>query len=74
MSPSVSVPVAVAVSTTLPASTSACVTVYVLSAVQVSDEPGARPGAAGVGHVTLPRAGSSTATEARSTLPTLVTV
>ena len=66
-------PVAVAVSTTWPASTSASLTVYVWSAVHVSESPGASPGATGVGQVTEPRAGSSTATVVRSTLPMFVT-
>ena len=73
VSPWLSVPVAVAVSVTEPRSTSAWVTMYTLSAVHVSEAPGARPGAAGVGHVTAPMLGSVTASDARSTLPVLVT-
>ena len=66
-------PVAVAVSTTWPASTSAWLTVCVWSAVQVSESPGESPGAAGTGQVTEPSVGSSTAADVRSTLPMFVT-
>ena len=48
-----SVAVAVAVSVTAPLSTSVCVTVYGAFAVHVSDCPGARPGAGGVGQLTI---------------------
>ncbi len=72
-SPWMSVPVAVAVSSTSPLSTSAWVTVYRVSAVQISESPGARPGSAGTGQVTGPSVGSATSTEARVTLPVLVT-
>jgi hypothetical protein len=71
--PCVSIPVAVAVSVTPPLSTSTCVTGCGSSAVHVSASPGVRPGAAGVGHVTLPADGSDTATETRVTFPVLVT-
>ena len=43
------------------------------SAVQVTELPGASPGGAGVGQVTEPMAGSSTATDVRLTFPMLVT-
>ena len=68
-----SLPVAVAVSTTLPWSTSVWVTVYRLLAVQVSESPGARPGAGGTGQVTGPPVGSDTATVVRLSSPVLVT-
>src|SRR6478609_9621847 len=66
------VPAAVAVSVTMPASTSAIVTVWVLSAVQMT-EPSGASGGDGVGQVTGPIAGSSTVTALRLTLPVLVT-
>src|SRR5450755_814491 len=69
-----SAPAAVAESVTFPASTSAWVTICETAPTQVSDAPGARPGESGVGHVTAPSVGSSTATEVRVTLPVLVTV
>ncbi len=72
--PWVSVPVAVAVSVTPPLSTSTCVTGCGSSAAQVSESPGASPGAAGAGQVTLPADGSETATEVRVTLPVFVTL
>ena len=59
------VPVAVAVSLNDPRLTSAWVTVYRVAAVHVSWSPGASPGEAGVGHITLPMLGSLIATEAR---------
>jgi len=64
---------AVAVSVTTPASTSSWVTVCGVSAVHVTESPGASPGGAGVGQVTEPMAGSSTVTDVRLTLPMLVT-
>jgi hypothetical protein len=69
-----SVPVAVAVSVTLPLSTSVCLTRYGARAVQVSVAPGASPGGAGVGHATLPAVGSETATDVNGTLPLFVTL
>ena len=66
------VPVAVAVSVTKPASTSAVVTVWALSAVQMTELSGAS-GGDGVGQVTGPIVGSSTVTAVRLTLPVLVT-
>ena len=71
---SVPIPVAVAVFLTLPAFTSALVTVCRSRAVHVSDLPGARPGAPGVGQSTGPRLGSDTWMRVKSTLPRLVTV
>ncbi len=47
---------------------------YGWSAVHVSAAPGANPGAAGAGQVTLPAAGSDTATEGMVTLPMFVTL
>ena len=58
--PRTPVPVAVAVSVTWPASTSPWVTVCGVSAVQVTESPGARDGD-GVGQVTAPTVGSLTA-------------
>ena len=72
MPPITPVPVAVAVSVTKPASTSAVVTVWALSAVQMTELSGAS-GGDGVGQVTGPIAGSSTVTAVRLTLPVLVT-
>jgi hypothetical protein len=72
--PCVSTPVAVAASVAPPASTSSCVTVYGLSAVHVSDAPGASPGAVGGGHVTFPAVGSLTATEVSVMLPVFLTL
>src|SRR3954452_21699312 len=66
------VPVAVAVSVTKPASTSPVVTVWALSAVQMT-EPSGASGGDGVGQVTGPIVGSSTITAVRLTLPVLVT-
>src|SRR6478609_5692743 len=66
------VPAAVAVSVTKPASTSAVVTEWALSAVQTTELRGAS-GGDGVGQVTGPIVGSSTVTAVRLTLPVLVT-
>ncbi len=71
--PVASVPVAVAVSVTLPASTSVCLTRYGVLAVHVAVAPGASPGGAGVGHATLPAVGSDMASDVSGTLPLLVT-
>ena len=71
--PVASVPVAVAESITAPASTSLCLTTEGASAVQVSDAPGASPGAGGIGQVTFPAVESDTATEASGVLPVFVT-
>ena len=70
--PRTPVPMAVAVSATWPASTSPCVTVWGVSAVQVSESPGARDGE-GVGQSTGPPVGSLIATDARLTFPEFVT-
>ncbi|CAM3679566.1 hypothetical protein NOMA109596_06780 [Nocardioides marinus] len=74
LAPPGAVPVAVAVLSRLPASTSACVSVYV-ALVQVTDVPGA---SAPTGQVTLgdvaPRSGSWTATGFSVTVPVLVTL
>src|SRR6478735_699578 len=70
--PRTPVPVAVAVSVTWPASTSPCVTVCGVSAVQVSEPPGTRDGD-GVGQLTGPPVGSLIATDARLTFPVFVT-
>jgi hypothetical protein len=72
-SPWASIADAVAVSVTPSLSRSACVTEYGLSAVQVSDWPGARPGSARSGQVTEPAVESETDTGLRSTLPVFVT-
>ncbi|CAM3679462.1 hypothetical protein NOMA109596_06765 [Nocardioides marinus] len=72
--PDGAVPVAVAVLSRLPASTSACVRVWVFPE-QVTDAPGAR---APVGQVMLgavdPKSGSCTVTGFSVTLPVLVTL
>ena len=65
--PAGSVAVAVAVLSTVPASTSAWVTVYV--GVQVVEAPGA---SVAVGQAMAPVFGSSTATSVRLTAPVLV--
>ena len=44
-----------------------------LQQVQVTDAPGASPGAAGIGHATSPIVWSETARDVRSTLPVFVT-
>ena|SRR6476469_5554352 len=70
--PRTPVPVAVAVSLTCPALTSAWVTVCGVSAVHVTESPGASDGD-GVGQVTDPPVGSLTVTDVRLTLPVFVT-
>ena len=73
MSPAPSVPVAVAVLVTFPRVWSAVSTTCWISEVQVTDAPGASPGAAGIGHATSPSVWSETARDVRSTLPVFVT-
>src|SRR3954447_23437294 len=70
--PRTPVPVAVAVWVTWPASTSSWVTVCGVSAVHVTESPGARDGD-GVGQVTAPTVGSFTASDVRLTLPVFAT-
>ncbi|CAM3679640.1 hypothetical protein NOMA109596_06785 [Nocardioides marinus] len=72
--PSGAVPVAVAVLSTLPASTSLCVSVYVLL-VQVTEAPGA---SAPAGQTTFglapPNSGSWTVTGSSATVPVFLTL
>src|SRR3954451_21894271 len=70
--PRTPVPVAVAVSVTCPALTSSWVTACGVSAVHVTESPGARAGD-GAGQVTGPPVGSLTVTDVRLTLPVFVT-
>src|SRR3954447_9144529 len=64
-------PLAVAMFVTDPAASSAAVTVYTLSAVQVSESPVARVGS---GHVIVPMVGSETLMLDSGRTPVLVTV